>query len=126
MKGLIALPVAVLMGVSFQASALCLSVSESYSGIIESRTELIVHGPFAITPANGCSGASIDAVVSPGGAGSAPRISIERELGGGWQSVATSIGNSVSHVGNFGTYRVRLDNPEAIPKSYSGNVRYGR
>lgn len=126
MKSLIALPFALLMGLSFQTSALCLNVSESYSGIIEGKTELTAHGPFTITPANGCSGASIDAFVSSGGAGSAPRILIERALGGSWQSVSTSIGNSVSHVGSFGTYRVRLDNPEALSKSYSGSVRYGR
>ena len=126
MKRLIVFPFALLLGLSFQVSALCLYVSESYSGIIEGKTELTAHGPFTITPVNGCSGASIDANVSSGGAGSAPRISIERELGGGWQSVATSIGSSVSHVGGFGTYRVRLDNPDAISKSYSGSVRYGR
>jgi hypothetical protein len=126
MKRFIALSFAGLMGLSLQVSALCLSISESYSGIIEGETELTAHGPFEITGDNGCSGASIDAVVSPGGSGSAPMISIERASGGGWSPVASSIGNSVSYVGAFGTYRVRLNNPESNSKAYSGNVRYGR
>lgn len=126
MKGLIALPVAVLMGVSFQASALCLNVSESFSGVIAPGIEETAHGPFTITSSNGCSGANIDALVSPGGAGRAPMISIERESGGGWSKVATSIGSSVSYVGSYGTYRVRLENTVAASKAYSGNVRYGR
>lgn len=53
-------------------------------------------------------------------------ISIERESGGGWSKVATSIGSSVSYVGSYGTYRVRLENTVAASKAYSGNVRYGR
>lgn len=126
MKRFIALSFAVLMGWSLQVSALCLSISESYSGILEAGGETIAHGPFSITSANGCSGASIDAMVSPGGGGSAPMISIERESGGGWGTVASSIGNSVSFAGPLGIYRVKLENREAVAKAYSGTVRYGR
>lgn len=126
MKRLIVFPFALLLGLSFQVSALCLNVSESYSGIIEGKVESTAHGPFTITSAGGCSGANINAMVSASGAGRAPLISIERESGGGWSLVASSIGSSVSYVGSFGTYRVRLKNPEAISKAYSGSVRYGR
>jgi hypothetical protein len=126
MKSRIALPLAVLMLVSFQASALCLNITESYTGVIPPKTESTAYGPFSITSANGCSGAGIDAMVSAGGAGKAPEIFIEREIGSFWSRVSFSIGNNASYVGPFGNYRVRLKNEEAAPKSFSGTVRYGR
>ncbi|WLH04390.1 MULTISPECIES: hypothetical protein [Pseudomonas] len=126
MKSLIAWPLAVLMLVSFQASALCLSIADSYTGIIPPNTTITAHGPFKITAANGCSGANIDATVSAGGAGRAPGIFIEQEVGSSWARVSFSIGNNASYSGAFGNYRVRLNNDDAVSKSYSGNVRYGR
>jgi len=126
MKSRIALPLAVLMLVSFQVSALCLSIADSYTGIIQPEDEVTAHGPFNITSANGCSGANIDASVSAGGAGRAPDIFIEREVGAVWNRVSFSIGNNASYVGPLGNYRVRLKNNDAVSKSYSGTVRYGR
>jgi hypothetical protein len=126
MKSLIALPLAVLMFVSFQASALCLNIADSYTGIMQPNDEITVYGPFKITGANGCSAANIDATVSAGGAGSAPAIFIEREVGSSWSRVSFSIGTNASYVGPFGTYRVRLKNETSASKSYSGTVRYGR
>jgi hypothetical protein len=126
MKSLIAFPLAVLMFVSFQASALCLNIADSYTGIMQPNDEITVYGPFKITGANGCSAANIDATVSAGGAGSAPAIFIEREVGSSWSRVSFSIGTNASYVGPFGTYRVRLKNETSASKSYSGTVRYGR
>lgn len=127
MRSLIALPFAALMLLSAQASALCLSVSESFGGIVEPDSEITAHGPFSITGSNGCSGANIDAMVSTGGSGRAPQISIEREVGSAWTKVAANpLSPRVSWLGSFGTYRVRVHNPEAVSKTYSGTVRYGR
>lgn len=42
MKSLIALPLAVLMFVSFQASALCLNIADSYTGIMQPNDEITV------------------------------------------------------------------------------------
>lgn len=127
MKNIIALPFAALMLVSVQVSALCLNISESFSGVIDPKGQATVHGPFTITGGGGCSGSNINAMVSVGGAGSTPRITIEREVGSSWQTVASNpLSPSVSWLGPFGTYRVRLDNPDAVSKVYSGTVRYGR
>lgn len=126
MKSLIALPLAALMLVSAQVSALCLSITESYSGIMAPGDEITAHGPFTITSSGGCSGASIDAMVSAGGTGRAPDIFIEREVGSSWRRVSFSIGSNASYVGPFGNYRVRLKNNDAVSRSYSGTVRYGR
>ncbi|WP_252739423.1 hypothetical protein, partial [Acinetobacter baumannii] len=57
MKRLIALPFSALMVVSVQVSALCLNISESFTGIIGPGGDSVAHGPFTITGANGCSGA---------------------------------------------------------------------
>lgn len=127
MKGFIAWPVAALMFVSVQVSALCLNISESYTGIIEPGGNDAAYGPLKITGDNGCLNASINAVVSAGGAGSAPQIYIDQEAGGAWRPVAGNpVAASVSWAGPLGTYRVRLHNPDPVPKSYSVVVRYGR
>ncbi|MDQ0654007.1 hypothetical protein [Pseudomonas cedrina] len=126
MKSLIALPLVALMLVSAQVSASCLYINESYTGIIPPKTAITAHGPFKITSANGCSGAGIDATVSTGGVGRAPEIYIEQEVGSSWNRVSFSIGNNASYSGAFGNYRVVLNNDDAVSKSYSGAVRYGR
>lgn len=127
MKRLIALPFSALMVVSVQVSALCLNISENFSGIIGADNETTAHGPFTIGGNNGCSAANIEAMVSAGGAGRAPQISIEREVGSSWTKVAANpLSPRVSWLGPFGTYRIRVHNPEAVSKTYSGTVRYGR
>ncbi|MBC3195746.1 hypothetical protein [Pseudomonas poae] len=126
MKKLIALPFAVLMLASMQASALCLSINDSYTGVVKPKTAVTAYGPFSITSANGCLTASVDAMVSIGGAGKAPEIYIEREVGASWKRETYSVGNNASYVGPFGRYRVILNKDSDIPKSYSGTVRYGR
>ncbi|MCF5658257.1 MULTISPECIES: hypothetical protein [Pseudomonas] len=127
MKGFIAWPVAALMFVSVQVSALCLNISESYTGVVPSDTEGTAFGPFTIAGDNGCLNANISAMVSAGGAGRAPEIYIQQAVGATWKIVAGNpLSANASWVGPFGTYRVVLRNPDAAPKSYSGTVRYGR
>lgn len=127
MSRFIALPFAALILVSAQASALCLNISESFSGTVEPETEVTVHGPFVITGSNGCSNANIEAVISAAGAGRAPQISIEREVGSSWTKVAANpLSPRVSWLGPLGTYRVRAHNPDTGLKAFSGTVRYGR
>lgn len=126
MKNFIALPFAALMLVSVQASALCLNISESFSGTVEPDDEITVQGPFTITGSNGCSSANIEAMISTG-VGRTPQISIEREVGSSWTKVAANpLSPRVSWLGSLGTYRVRVHNPDAVSKAFSGTVRYGR
>jgi len=126
MKSLFALPFLALALTSFQASALCLYVTESFGGILPPDSARTANGPFSITSAGGCAGASINATVSAGGAGRAPEVYIEREVGGAWSRVSFGIGSNTSFSGGYGTYRVTVKNSDATPKSYSGTVRYGR
>jgi hypothetical protein len=126
MKSFFAVPFLALAFVSFQAQAVCLYITDNYSGILPAKTENTVSGPFTITSAGGCAGASIDATVSSSGAGRAPEIYIEREVGGAWVRATFSIGNNASYSGPHGTYRVRLNNQDVVSKFYSGTVRYGR
>lgn len=127
MKGLFALPCLALMLLSAQVSALCLTITDSYSGIIQPESEAVALGPFTITGANGCSNANIDAMVSAAGGGRAPQIYIQQQVGGSWKTVA---GNPLtayaSWLGPLGTYRVMLENRETVSKSYWGAVRFGR
>ncbi|WP_139113396.1 hypothetical protein [Pseudomonas sp. 34 E 7] len=127
MNRFVALPFAALMLASVQASALCLNISESFSGTIEPGEHGVANGPFQITGANGCSNANIDAMVSAGGAGRVPQIYIDQQIGNSWKVVAGNpLSASASWLGALGTYRVRLHNPDEVPKSYAGTVRYGR
>ncbi|WP_235387839.1 hypothetical protein, partial [Pseudomonas fluorescens] len=110
---------------STQVSALCLYISDSYSGLLQPGVETAVYGPFTITSANGCAGAAIDVSASTGG-GRAPQLLIQKQVGVSWQSVATSFGSSASYSGSFGTYRVAMFNSDPDVKSYSGTAKYGR
>ncbi|WP_248481692.1 hypothetical protein [Pseudomonas sp. CYM-20-01] len=127
MKSFLALPYLVLMLMSAQASALCLTLTDSYSGIIQPDSRAVALGPFTISGANGCSNANIDAMVSAAGGGRPPQIYIEQQVGGAWKTVAGNpLSAYASWLGSLGTYRVILDNPEAVSKSYWGTVRFGR
>lgn len=127
MKSLTALPFVVLMLMSAQASALCTYITQSYGGIIQPGDRITAHGPFEVTSTNGCLNANVDATVMAGGAGRAPKIYIEGEVGVGvWSRLTYSLGTNASWVGPFGRYRVTLHNDETTPKAYSGTVRYGR
>lgn len=126
MKSFFVLPFLALVLTSFQANALCLYNTESYSGTVSPKSEITANGPFTITSAGGCAGASIDASISSTGAGRAPEIYIEREAAGTWRRETFNLGSNASYSGPHGTYRVRLNNQDAVPKSYSGTVRYGR
>lgn len=126
-KSLFALPCLVLMLMSAQASALCLTLTDSYSGIIEPRSEAPAFGPFTISSANGCSNANIDAMVSAADGGRAPQIYIQHQVGGSWKTVVSNpLSAYASWRGPLGTYRVMLNNPEAVSKAYWGTVRFGR
>lgn len=126
MKSLFVLPCLAFILTSFQASALCLYTTESFVGTIAPDTTVTAKGPFTITSAGGCAGASIDAAVSVAGAGRAPEVYIEREVGALWVRETFSIGTNASYSGPHGTYRVRLKNADLASRSYSGTVRYGR
>lgn len=126
MKSLIALPFVALMLMSSQASALCLYITDSYSGIVSGKMEDTAYGPFTITSANGCSNANIDARISALGVGRAPEVYIERQVGGSWKRETFGIGSNASYNGPLGTYRVRVNNDDDVPKAYSGTTRYGR
>ena len=126
MKSLFAVPFLALALTSFQANALCLYITESFSGILSPKEEITAQGPFSITSAGGCAGASINASISASGAGSAPRMYIERAVGSTWTRLTFGIGPNASYSGPHGTYRVVVENPEAVSKAYSGTVRYGR
>lgn len=124
MKGLFAIPFLALALTSFQASALCLYVTESFSGGLPPRTAVVVNGPFTITAEGGCAGANIEASIS--GSGRTPEMHIERQIGGVWRRAAFNIGNNASYSGGYGTYQIRVINQDNDSKSYSGTVRYGR
>lgn len=126
MKGLFAIPFLALALTSFQANALCLYVTESFSGVLSPNEETTAQGPFSITTAGGCAGASINASVTASGAGNAPRIYIERAIGSTWTRLTFGIGPNASYSGPHGTYRVVVENRENVSKAYSGTVRYGR
>lgn len=117
----------VLMLLSAPVSALCLSITDSYNGIIQPDSQATALGPFTITGANGCANANIDAMVSAAGGGRAPQVYIQQQVGGSWKTVAGNpLSANVSWLGPLGTYRVMLDNREAVSKSYWGTVRFGR
>lgn len=126
MKSLIALPCFALMLLSTQVSALCLYITDSYSGLLQPGVETAVYGPFTITSANGCAGATIDVTASTSGGGRAPQLIIQRQSGASWGDVAGSFGSSTSYSGVFGTYRVVMINSGSQVQSYSGTTRYGR
>lgn len=126
MKILIALPCFALMLLSTQVSALCLYITDSYSGLLQPGVETAVYGPFTITSANGCAGATIDVTASTSGGGRAPQLIIQKQSGASWQPVATNFGSSASYSGSFGTYRVAMFNSDPDVKSYSGTTKYGR
>ncbi|WP_248750736.1 hypothetical protein [Pseudomonas sp. MWU15-20650] len=126
MKALFAVPVLASVFLSFQVSAGCWSITDTYTGILQEGIEITAYGPFTITSANGCFGANIDATISAVDRGRPPQLSIEREVGSSWQQVAGNTGSNVLFSGSFGTYRVRLKNPDAAPKVYLGTVKYGR
>lgn len=70
MKTLLALPFAALMFASSHASAACVYIQNTYSGIVPANSDVIVQGPFTITGANGCRQANITSTITALGAGS--------------------------------------------------------
>lgn len=126
MKSLFAIPLLALALMSFQANALCLYITNSFTGIVPGATTQTAYGPFTVTSASGCSNANIDTRVSALGVGRAPDTFIEREVSGTWSQVTFNIGGNASYNGPLGTYRVRVKNGDELPKAYSGTTRYGR
>ncbi|NVZ53144.1 hypothetical protein HX792_22575 [Pseudomonas sp. B6002] len=74
-------------------------MTDSYGGLLQPGVETAIYGPFTITSANGCAGATIDVTASTGG-GRAPQLIIQQQLGASWQPVATSYGSSASYSGS--------------------------
>lgn len=126
MKSLFAIPFLALALASFQANALCLYITDSYSGVVPGDAVQTAYGPFTITSANGCSNASIDARISALGVGRPPEVYIERQVGDSWKRETFSLSGNASYSGALGTYRVVVKNNDALPKAYSGTTRYGR
>ena len=126
MRKLFTLPVLASVFLSFQVFAGCLSITDTYTGILEAESEKVAYGPFSITSTNGCLGASIDATISAVDRGRPPQLSIEQEVGGGWRQVAGNSGSNLLYSGAFGSYRVIIKNPDPASKVYLGTVKYGR
>ncbi|TDV63303.1 hypothetical protein [Pseudomonas sp. LP_7_YM] len=126
MKRLLAVSIISLAALSFEACALCLNITSRYSGTMAANSEIVAYGPFTINDANGCPNANITASVSAVGGGRSPKLYIERQLGSSWVQVAGDTGNNASYLGPLGTYRVRQENTEAMPVTYSGSTGYGR
>ncbi|WP_296261554.1 MULTISPECIES: hypothetical protein [unclassified Pseudomonas] len=126
MKRLLAISFVSLAALSFQASALCLKITNSYSGTMAANSKIVAYGPFTITSVNGCSQANITASVSAVGVGPTPKLYIERQQGASWIPVAGNTGNNASYLGPLGTYRVRQENRETVSTTYSGSTGYGR
>lgn len=126
MKSLFAIPLLALALMSFQANALCLYITDSFTGIVPGDSEQTAHGPFTVTSSGGCSHANIETRISALGVGRAPELYIERLVSGSWKRETFGISNSASYNGPLGSYRVRVKNNEPLPKAYSGTARYGR
>ncbi len=126
MKTLLALPLAALILSTDQASAACIYIQNTYSGVISANSEIIVQGPFTITGANGCSKANITSSIRALGAGSPPSLHLDKLTGSNWTQIDGGNKNNVSTLGEFGSYRIRLKNDHDVIKGYSGTTRYGR
>lgn len=126
MKSLIAIPLLVLMFASAQVSAACLYITDSYGGVLQGDAEVLAYGPFSMTAANGCIGATIDVTLSISGGGKGAQMIIQRLIGSSWQSVGGNFGTRSSFSGPHGTYRLLLKNPDDYAKPYSGTLNYGR
>lgn len=126
MKSLIAIPLLVLMFASAQVSAACLYITDSYGGVLQASASEQAYGPFSMTAANGCIGATIDVTLSIGGGGKGALMSIQRLIGSSWQQVGGNYGTRASFSGPHGTYRLVLVNPDDFVKPYSGTLNYGR
>lgn len=85
MKSLIAIPLLMLIFASAQVSAACLYITDSYGGVLQGSDSAHAYGPFSMTAANGCIGATIDVTLSIGGGGKGALMSIQRLMGSSWQ-----------------------------------------
>lgn len=126
MKRFFALSVLAWVFLSFQVSAGCWSITDTYTGIIEADSEKIAYGPFAITSANGCLSANIDVTLSAVDRGRPPQLILQQAAGASWNQVAGNTGSNVLYSGPFGSYRVIIKKPDATSKVYLGTVKYGR
>ena len=126
MKTLLALPLAALMLATGQASAACIYIQNTYSGIVPANSYVVVQGPFTITGANGCRQANISSTITASGVGSPPHVVIEKLDGSIWKHIDGGNRSTASALGALGTYRVRHVNDHNVAKSYSGTTRYGR
>jgi hypothetical protein len=104
----------------------CIYIQNTYSGIVPANTTVIAQGSFTITSANGCRQANISSTIAGLGAGSPPSLFIDRLDGSTWTEVDGGNRQSVSALGQLGTYRVRHENNHDVARGYSGTTRYGR
>ncbi|MNO65434.1 hypothetical protein D3C76_561920 [compost metagenome] len=126
MKTLLALPFAALIFATGQASAACIYIQNTYSGIVPANSYVVVQGPFTITGANGCRQANISSTITASGVGSPPHLVIEKLDGSIWKHIDGGNRSTASALGALGTYRVRHVNDHNVAKGYSGTTRYGR
>jgi hypothetical protein len=108
------------------AYAACTNIRDTYSGTVPANSFVIAQGPFNITSANGCRQANIQSTISAVGAGSPPKLFIDKLTGSTWTQVAGGTGNTASTLGQLGTYRVRHVNDLSVERQYSGTTRYSR
>jgi len=126
MKTLFSLSLASLILASTQASAACISILNTYNGSAPANTDVIAEGPFTINATNGCQQANISSTITAVGAGSPPKLYIDRLTGTTWTEVAGGSGNTASVLGPLGTYRIRHSNKLNVDRQYSGTTRYAR
>ncbi|KAB0481606.1 hypothetical protein [Pseudomonas reinekei] len=126
MKTLLALAFAALMFTTGHASAACVYIQNTYSGIVPANSFVVVQGPFTITGANGCRQANITSTITGLGLGSPPSLVIEKLDGSVWKHIDGGNRSTASTLGALGTYRVRHVNDHNVARGYSGTTRYGR
>jgi hypothetical protein len=126
MKILTAFSLAGMLFAINHASAACTNIRDTYSGTVPANSTAIAYGPFNISSANGCRQANIQSTITAVGAGSPPKLYIDRLTGSTWTQVAGGTGNTASILGQLGTYRILHKNESSIDKQYSGTTRYSR
>lgn len=105
-----------------QAEAGCLTLTNQYSGTIPPESTVTAYGPITLGNGPGCRSVVIAARVQPLGSGAAPKMSIEKQVNGQWETLAEAPGTYASVVSTPGTFRIRHFNKHPILRAYSGSI----
>lgn len=108
------------MTLATQAEAICLNLTDRYSGSIPAESTITAYGPITIN--SRCRSVIITATVQPLGSGPAPEMWIERLVNGRWERLAEARGTSASVITTAGTFQVRHKNDFSEPRAYSGSI----